>query len=246
MGYRSEIALCLSDKAVRELKKRLAALGGTEEEADIRSLFTGSDVHHTDQETGDSLWVWSWVKWYDEFPEVRFVRSLLADMDEEDFLFVRVGEEYADLEHQGLMWDNAFDVNILREIGYTMPLPKATRAAGADDAPTAADRMPHFAEFRMCDASTLHIRPHDDDILEKMAGCREFDPLIAYPCERGYFLYLDQDIDDKDSDYAGRLARAGYSADFVALLRCATRAGFVWLKLDEDAPPYPELPVFAR
>lgn len=242
MGYRSDIGLCLSDKAVQELQKRLAAVEpDSEEGTEILSLFNSADVHLINDDAQEKLWVWHWMKWYGEYPEVRFLESLLADLDEDDFLFVRVGEDYADIEHQGFMWDNSFSLRVTRTIAYCEPGPKAVQAASPNPHPPASDRSPQFAEFRMCDASTDHIKPQDNNIL---AECRrsECDVVIAYPCERGYFLYLDPDF--VNSDYAERMARAGFSAEFAALLRMAKQAGFDWLKLDADAPAYPELPIF--
>lgn len=40
----------------------------------------------------------------------------MDDLDEEDYYFVRTGEEYDDNEIRGLLWDNTFGITLSREI----------------------------------------------------------------------------------------------------------------------------------
>ena len=100
MGYRSDVGLALSKKAVIELKKRLDELGhASNEYLETKGLLEYAQSHYTDKNTEDEVYYWEWLKWYSEFPEVSFIENFMNDLAVEDYLFFRVGEErrYRDL-----------------------------------------------------------------------------------------------------------------------------------------------------
>ena len=45
----------------------------------------------------------------------------MADLEVEDYLFFRVGEEIGDIEIKGEFWDNPFEFNILQTITLEAP-----------------------------------------------------------------------------------------------------------------------------
>ena len=111
MGYRSDVAIALSKEAAALLKKRLEAAT-----ADERYLLDNADLHNVDKESGDELWRWHYVKFYEEFREVAFINSFLQELDPSNFMFIRVGETYDDIEINGDYWLNAFGLDVATTI----------------------------------------------------------------------------------------------------------------------------------
>lgn len=122
MGYRSDVGLVLSKKAVAELKRRLDALdNNSNKQTTIRELMEYAQSHYTDKNSEDEVYYWEWLKWYSDFPDVSFIERLMADLEVEDYLFFRVGEEIGDIEIKGEFWDNPFEFNILQTITLEAP-----------------------------------------------------------------------------------------------------------------------------
>ncbi len=89
MGYESDVCLRLSEEAesVIQVARKMSK--------DLDSLLEGADKPNQ----GD--YAWYCVKWYDHYPEINALESLLSEMSEEDFGFIRVGESTNDIEFQG-------------------------------------------------------------------------------------------------------------------------------------------------
>lgn len=117
MGYYSDVALAFTGVTLNAFRKKLAGLAGkTREETD--NLFRYAAKHHTD--ANSECWFWQEIKWYaecpEDFPDIDFVEKFLAGADEEEFYFVRCGEDYDDNEVRGLWWDNPFGITLCRGI----------------------------------------------------------------------------------------------------------------------------------
>ncbi len=111
MGYRSDVGLALCKEAAAILKSMLK-----EAKVNERYLFDHADHHDVDDDSGDELWRWESVKWYDGYPEVDFVTNFLHELDPSSYLLVRVGEQYDDIELGGDYWTNAFGLDVARNI----------------------------------------------------------------------------------------------------------------------------------
>lgn len=99
------------------LNKKLAAPETSEEtRKEVQDLLSQADSHYSDSNSGAEVWHWAWSKWYSHFPEVAFVESLMDEMDEEDYRFIRIGEDYDDTEVRGGLWENPFDMELSRNI----------------------------------------------------------------------------------------------------------------------------------
>ena len=117
MGYRSDVGLCLSAKGKEFLDARLAELeAGTGETRLIREVLNSH--YKDDEESGAVAWFWECTKWYSEFEDVAFIENLLRNLDDEDFLFVRVGEDDNDAETSGAFWRNPFGMCMVRCISF--------------------------------------------------------------------------------------------------------------------------------
>ena len=108
MGYRSDAALVLSKEAAALLKKRLEAAT-----PDQRYLLDNPDLYEVDSKTEEALWRWHVVKWYAEtFAEVAFIDNFLKDLSDDDYLFIRLGENFDDIELRGDFWGNVFELGV--------------------------------------------------------------------------------------------------------------------------------------
>ena len=117
MGYRSDIGLALTQSAVQRMHQKLNTLDKNSEAFSVITDFIiYADKHHEDADSGAEAYLWECVKWYDDFKEVSFLEELMQELNEQDYLFIRTGEDYDDTEVQGYFWDNPFDLKLSRAI----------------------------------------------------------------------------------------------------------------------------------
>lgn len=99
------------------LNNKLVAQETSEEtRREVQDLLSQADSHYTDSNSGAAVWHWAWSKWYSDFPEVAFVESLMHEMNDEDYRFIRIGEDYDDTEVRGCFWENPFGMELNRSI----------------------------------------------------------------------------------------------------------------------------------
>ena len=93
MGYRSEVYLRFAEPivevidAARKLDDTLDKMLSEGEAARIDKVKT--DFH------------WYDTKWYDTYPEVQAIENLLDMLQDDDYGFIRLGEEEGDIESKG-------------------------------------------------------------------------------------------------------------------------------------------------
>lgn len=125
MGYRSNVTLVLSAEGVDALGKYIDALALNQPEVcdKLANYFDTADVFQRD-ESGAVMYLWRDVKWYSYDPEYvgpyyieQFIHEF-QDLCFEDCLFLRLGDEYRDVETIGELWNNPFGVRFHREIAY--------------------------------------------------------------------------------------------------------------------------------
>lgn len=120
MGYYSDVCLALNKIGVATLKEKMTSENTSEEvRSEVEYLLDHAD-HHADAGNGAECWKWADVKWYDcdpkYYPEVDFIEKLMLELPEEDYRFMRVGEDYDDLEVKGYFLDEPFGLTLRREI----------------------------------------------------------------------------------------------------------------------------------
>lgn len=129
MGYRSTVALVLSPAGAAALEKFMESV--FEEDKDIHervaAYFGEADVFRRTQD-GASFYLWEAVKWYDNLPEYagpyhvsRFLDDIFymrVGISQSDYLFIRMGDDYDDLDLLGEFYENPFGVGIRREITF--------------------------------------------------------------------------------------------------------------------------------
>lgn len=103
MGYYSQVALC-----VRAAHKDAMM-------ADPNIVACLLDVDDTLEDEDGMLYHWCFVKWR----ETSALMSFLYNIDDDnDFLFIRLGEEDADTDIEGGWWNNPFDIKYVRRIEF--------------------------------------------------------------------------------------------------------------------------------
>ena len=121
MGYRSDIGLALKQSAAQRMQQKLNALDKNSDTFSVVSnLFAFADKRE-DADSGAEVYLWDGLKWYEDFPDVEFIESLLTELDRGDFLFIRIGEELNDIDTRGSFWDNPFELGISRSITISDP-----------------------------------------------------------------------------------------------------------------------------
>lgn len=120
MGYYSDVGLCLTAQGREALSAALCeAEKNNPNFTDINTLLDRAEVR-TDTTSGTVAYLWESTKWYEDFPEVRFIENLLQELDSAEFLLIRVGEESEDTEIQGTFWGNPLGMCITRGIAFAV------------------------------------------------------------------------------------------------------------------------------
>ena len=126
MGYYSDVALCLSLAGAQKLEDELAKvrmLKNMENQEDMEQIESFFDSSALKVESEDAvLYVWKRLKWYEhmaaEFPHIRFMRDFVNQLEPQDFLFMRIGEEIEDIEEKGMYFDNPFEARLSLKIEF--------------------------------------------------------------------------------------------------------------------------------
>ena len=79
-------------------------------------MLIGGEPSKIDEGSGSVVFLWEGEKWYDEFDEIAFVGEFMNNLPHEDFLFIRLGEGYDDIETRGSNRCNLQLVRITQEI----------------------------------------------------------------------------------------------------------------------------------
>ena len=120
MGYYSDVALCLTKNGMDQLKTALAKAerNNPDSFAAIKMLI-GGEPSKSDEGSGSVVFLWEGEKWYEEFAEMAFVAKLMDSLPSEDFLFIRLGEDYDDIETRGSYCGKPFGMYVERKIAFT-------------------------------------------------------------------------------------------------------------------------------
>ena len=119
MGYYSDVALCLTKNGMDQLKTALAEAERNKPDsfAAIKMLI-GGEPSKIDEGSGSVVFLWEGEKWYDEFDEIAFVGEFMNNLPHEDFLFIRIGEDYDDIETRGSFCGKPFGMYVERKIAF--------------------------------------------------------------------------------------------------------------------------------
>ena len=117
MGYRSEVCIGLTDDASRLFR---TILEHVPEHHEAHSLLEDAktmigawqDRHKSEDLDCEDKMHWDYIKWYEGYECVDFVETFLSEcIPEEDYRFVRIGEDSDDVEQRGEYWDAEIYIN---------------------------------------------------------------------------------------------------------------------------------------
>ena len=115
MGYTYDIALMVANASRKVIENAL--LKSTEE---IRGFFTDlCDSIFTDSESGDVLYIWTFNKLSSSKEE--FLDELVELIPDENLRFIKLGENWNDIEILGLYFNKNFDLDLARDIRFRKP-----------------------------------------------------------------------------------------------------------------------------
>ena len=105
MGYRSDVYLRVAEPLVEvvDLARKL------DDKLDNMLKEASCEESKTD-------FCWEWVKWYGTYPEVQAVENLLEMLHDDDFGFIRHGEEDGDIDRKGCPGD--YDMYVQTSIDW--------------------------------------------------------------------------------------------------------------------------------
>lgn len=121
MGYRSDVALALTANGLKELHTQLDSTAlDNNIRKEANNLLDYADMHFIDPDSKAEVWLWKGIKWYLSDPQyyadIYFIEDFLRNLDDEDFRFIRIGEDYEDTEVFGEFTENPFDLELARGI----------------------------------------------------------------------------------------------------------------------------------
>ena len=95
MGYRSNVYIAMTKTRYKDM----IAEALCSKEDDLEKLFIYPDkIHYDDYSNIIAFEIYD-VKWYNEYSEVNFVENFVFN-SEDGYSFVRIGEEFEDVDHQ--------------------------------------------------------------------------------------------------------------------------------------------------
>lgn len=112
MGYYSDVALVLSAHATAKLLTYMK----NKPQNNININLINHPEKHLKDSSGEELFYWESVKWYEDFPEVQWIEKFINSLKQDEYLFIRVGEFIDDVEELGTFYSNPFDVRFSRQI----------------------------------------------------------------------------------------------------------------------------------
>ena len=115
MGYSSRIGICMSQDAAIQLEAKIKLLCQPLQE-DLTSLFEGADV--IKQDDCARAWYWDGFRWYSSDRDIAFLEAYLCELDWDQYLFIRVGEDLGDIDYHGGLWDNPFGMCLTRGVEF--------------------------------------------------------------------------------------------------------------------------------
>ena len=116
MGYYSDVTLILRADAAAKLQKAIA--DGSEDATEAKAFIDGADYCRRAAD-GAVMYQWANVKWYSDFPEIGFIERVLQGVSARSYFFIRIGENYDDMEFSGAYETEPFGISLVRQVSVT-------------------------------------------------------------------------------------------------------------------------------
>lgn len=118
MGYYSETAFALTAEAAEAVREAISNQI-LDTALKTETFLQEAETHSIDGQSRAELFHWNAVKWYSEFEEIECIERILGDLETSEYLFIRIGEDYSDIETKGSYWDNPFGLDIVRTVAFS-------------------------------------------------------------------------------------------------------------------------------
>ena len=112
MGYYSDVLLVLSTQGIAKLSTYTKSISKN----NTNTYLINHTEKHLISSSGEELFYWKSVKWYEDFSEVQWIEKFINSLELNEYLFIRVGEFIDDVEELGTFYSNPFDVRFSRQI----------------------------------------------------------------------------------------------------------------------------------
>lgn len=119
MGYYSEVALVFTAKGA-EIMRSIIDNQQFGMALRTRNFLEEANTYSIDGTSRAEFFHWDSVKWYQMFEEIVCINSVMDELDNEDFLFIRIGEDFEDIEILGRYWGNPFNLDVVRTVEFTL------------------------------------------------------------------------------------------------------------------------------
>lgn len=140
MGYRSDVAIAVSIPKSLSSNEQIMSLIKSEDSTNfelVKQLVTNFELTSNedkqlelieyllftydavdDMEISDTYIkiLTESFKWYDDYEDVSFIMNIIDELKYEDFGFIRIGEDYDDVETKGAYWE--YEMYVHRSICF--------------------------------------------------------------------------------------------------------------------------------
>ena len=106
MGYRSDITVALTKEVI--MKQLILPNEGYTNLVEYTDDIFDKDTY--------AVYQINRIKWYESYPEINSINEFLDQLNDEEYGFIRLGEELDDTEKKGSPYD--FDMYINREVCF--------------------------------------------------------------------------------------------------------------------------------
>ena len=116
MACRSRVGICVPEDIATEMQDSIVNLP-KRLKRDVLALFKEADVEIMDVRC--HAWCWDRYRWNSARPNIAFVENYLCELDYEEYLFIRIGEDINDIEVCGDYVDNPLGMSMDRTISFS-------------------------------------------------------------------------------------------------------------------------------
>lgn len=106
MGYRSQVVIALSIESYTKHSLLIK---------DLPTLLSENKPQKHEQLKA-VFWSFDEIRWYDAYSDISEIGSFLSELNEEDYGFIRIGEEINDIDIEGNIY--IYDMCVYRELNY--------------------------------------------------------------------------------------------------------------------------------
>lgn len=102
-------------------KKLASADSQTKEVVRVKLIMSANIIVRAPD--GSELYFWDEIRWYEDspedYPEIKFFQDLFDELPPNQYLFIRIGEDFDDTVIRGSFYGNPFGMELSRHINFS-------------------------------------------------------------------------------------------------------------------------------